>query len=281
MFPSPLVTTAWLADHLSEPALAVVDASWYLPAMQRDPRAEFLEGHIPGAVFWDIDALSEQGTTLPHMLPDRDLFVRQVGTLGIGNQDRVVVYDGSGINLSAPRVWWELRFAGHETVAVLDGGLGKWRAEGRPLESGPVTRAPSAFEPHWRPELVRSLSEVQEAIRAKSAQLLDARSAGRFAGTEPEPRPGIRSGHIPGAHNLPYADLVGADGTMRGPAELAQRFADAGIDVNRPVVTSCGSGLTACALALGLHLLGNRSAAVYDGSWTEWGAPDGPPVERG
>jgi len=281
LFPSPLVTTAWLADHLSEPALAVVDASWYLPAMQRDPRAEFLEGHIPGAVFWDIDALSEQGTTLPHMLPDRDLFVRQVGTLGIGNQDRVVVYDGSGINLSAPRVWWELRFAGHETVAVLDGGLGKWRAEGRPLASGPVTRAPSAFEPHWRPELVRSLSEVQEAIRAKSAQLLDARSAGRFAGTEPEPRPGIRSGHIPGAHNLPYADLVGADGTMRGPAELAQRFADAGIDVNRPVVTSCGSGLTACALALGLHLLGNRSAAVYDGSWTEWGAPDGPPVERG
>jgi len=249
--------------------------------MHRDPRAEFLAGHIPGAVFWDIDALSDQHTQLPHMLPDPPTLARSVGALGIGNADRVVVYDGSGTNLSAPRVWWMLRVCGHDAVSVLDGGIGAWRAEGRELGSGPSVRQPRSFRVEWRPELVRSLDAVQAIVGSGSAQLLDARSSGRFAGTEPEPRPGIRSGHIPGARSLPYPELVRADGRVLPDAELAERFRSAGIDLERPVVTSCGSGVTACALALGLHVLGKTDYAVYDGSWTEWGAPDGPPVERG
>jgi thiosulfate/3-mercaptopyruvate sulfurtransferase len=215
------------------------------------------------------------------MLPDPDTLGRLIGALGIGNQDRVVVYDGSGVNLSAARVWWTLRVAGHEAVAVLDGGLGKWRAEGRPLESGPSTRPARPFRVRWRPELVRSLPEVEAIVAQGTAQLLDARSAGRFAGTEPEPRPGIRSGHIPHARNLPFDTLVNRDGTLLPSDALAERFRAAGIDLSRPVVTSCGSGVTACALALGLHVLGRRDYAVYDGSWTEWGAPGGPPIEQG
>lgn len=249
--------------------------------MQRDPRAEFLAGHIPGAIFWDIDALSDQRTLLPHMLPDPETLARKIGELGIGNSDRVVVYDGSGTNLSAARVWWMLRVSGHDAVAVLDGGIGKWRAEGRPLASGTSQRPAQTFQVRWRPELVRSLGDVEAIVATGSAQLLDARSVGRFAGTEPEPRPGIRSGHIPGARNLPYPELVNPDGTLRPPEQLANRFQAAGIDIDRPVVTSCGSGVTACALVLGLHVLGKTNYAVYDGSWTEWGAPEGPPVERG
>lgn len=281
MFPSPLVRTGWLAGHLGEPDLAVVDASWYLAAMQRDPRAEFAAGHLPGAVFWDLDALSDQHTPLPHMLPDPVTLGRQIGALGIGDSDRVAVYDGSATNLSAARVWWMLRVCGHDAVSVLDGGIGKWRAEGRRLERGASPRPAREFRVRWRPELVRSLAEVQAIMAAGSAQLLDARSRGRFTGAEPEPRPGIRSGHIPGARNLPYPELVNPDGTLLPPAELAARFRAAGIDLDRPVVTSCGSGVTACALGLGLHVLGKTDYAVYDGSWTEWGAPDGPPVERG
>jgi thiosulfate/3-mercaptopyruvate sulfurtransferase len=281
VFPTPLVDSAWLGAHPGEPDLVVVDGSWYLPAMGRDARAEFRAGHIPGAVFWDIDALSDRHTALPHMLPDAQTLARDIGGLGIGNSDRIVVYDGSGTNLSAPRVWWMLRVAGHDAVAVLDGGIGKWRAEGRPLEAGDSRRPAQPFEVCWHPELVRSLGEVREIAETGSAQLLDARSSGRFAGTEPEPRAGIRSGHIPGARNLPFAELVAQDGTLLPLEELARRFAAAGIDLARPVVTSCGSGVTACALALGLHRLGRRDYAVYDGSWTEWGAPEGPPVERG
>jgi len=249
--------------------------------MQRDPRAEFLAGHIPGAIFWDIDALSDQHTPLPHMLPDPRTLGQGIGALGIGNTDRVVVYDGSGINLSAPRVWWMLRVCGHDAVSVLDGGIGKWRSDGRALESGPTARPARSFRVQWRPELVRSLEEVQGIVATGSAQLLDARSGGRFVGTEPEPRPGIRSGHVPGARSLPYAELVSPDGTLLPAVQLGRRFQAAGIDLDRPVVTSCGSGVTACALVLGLHVLGKTDYAVYDGSWTEWGAPDGPPVERG
>lgn len=281
MLPGPIVGTAWLAEHLGEPDLVVVDASWYLAAMQRDPRVEFLAGHIPGAVFWDIDALSDRHSSLPHMLPDPGTLAEGIGGLGIANTDRVVVYDGSGTNLSAARVWWMLRVAGHDAVSVLDGGIGKWRAEGRRLESGESARPTRSFRVQWRPELVRSLPEVEHIVGNRSAQLLDARSSGRFSGIEPEPRPGIRSGHIPGARSLPYPELVSPDGTLRPKAELAKRFQAAGIDLDRPVVTSCGSGVTACALVLGLHVLGKTDYAVYDGSWTEWGAPDGPPVERG
>lgn len=280
-FPTPVVPPDWLAEHLADPDLVVVDASWYLPSAQRDPRAEYGAAHLPGALFWDTDALSDQGTSLPHMLPDPVTLGRQIGELGIANDNQVVVYDGSGANLSAARVWWTLRVAGHGAIAVLDGGIGRWRAEGRPLVSGPVRRSPATFAVRWRPELVHSLEKVRANLEAKSWQVLDARSRGRFGGTEPEPRPGLRSGHIPGAQSLPFAELVDPGGSLLPRDELTRRFASAGIDLTRPIVTACGSGVTACALALGLHVLGHRDYAVYDGSWSEWGLPDGPPVETG
>jgi len=276
--PVPILPVAWLADHLHAPGLIIVDASWYLAAAERNAHAEYLAGHIPGARFWDVDALSEPNTSLPHMLPDPEILGRNIGGLGIGNDDRVVVYDGSGTNLSAARVWWTLRVAGHDAVSVLDGGLGRWRAEGHPVESGEVTRAPARFEVRWRAGLVASLDQVRRGLETGSIQVLDARSAGRFAGTEPEPRPGLRSGHMPGARNLPYPELVDREGRLLPRDELARRFAAAGADPIRPIVTSCGSGVTACALALGLHYLGRRDYSVYDGSWSEWGMPGGPPV---
>lgn len=278
--PQPLVTTAWLAGHLDDPDLLVVDASWYLPAMGRNPRAEYRAGHIPGAVFWDLDALSLQGTTLPHMLPDPATFARQAGRLGIGPDTGVVVYDGSGNNLSAARVWWELRLHGHDRVAVLDGGLGKWKVEGRPLEAGVVERLPTRFEARLRPDMVRSLDQVQAGLGGPT-QLVDARSPGRFAATEPEPRPGIRGGHIPGARNVPYPELVSEDGTLLPADQLRRRFEGAGVDLSRPAITSCGSGVSACAVALALTLAGQPDVAVYDGSWTEWGGRDDTPVETG
>jgi thiosulfate/3-mercaptopyruvate sulfurtransferase len=273
--PRPLVGTDWLASHLGEPDLVVVDASWYLAAMQRDPKTEYQERHIPSALFWDLDLLSDQRTALPHMLPDPDTFAREVGRLGIGDQDRIVVYDGSGANLSAPRVWWMFRVHGHDDVAVLDGGMVKWLAERRPVESGSMTRPVQTFNARFRPELVRTAAEVEASLGRPDEQLLDARSAARFAGTEPEPRPGLRSGHIPGAKNLPYAELVAPDGTLLPRDELIRKFEAAGIDLDRPVVTSCGSGVSACALALGLEVAGSRRYAVYDGSWAEWGLETG------
>jgi len=278
--PTPLVSTAWLAAQLGEPSLVVVDASWYLAAMQRDGRAEYRAGHLPGAVFWDLDALSDRTSDLPHMLPDPDTLARDIGGLGIGNRDRVVVYDGSGVNLSAARVWWTFRVAGHAAVAVLDGGLPRWRAEGRPLEAGEVTRPAVPYVGQYRPELVRSLEQLRDSLATGTVQVLDARSRGRFAGTEPEPRPGLRGGHIPGARNLPFLELVGPEGLLRSTEELGRLYRDAGIDLSRPVVTTCGSGATACALTLGLALLGVE-AAVYDASWSEWGRENGPPIEQG
>lgn len=279
--PAPLVSTEWLARHLGEPSLVVVDGSWYLPAMDRNPRAEYETGHIPGAVFWDLDELSDRESSLPHMLPSLPDLARGIGALGIGNDDRVVAYDGSGMNLSAARVWWTLRVAGHDRVAVLDGGLKRWRAEGRPLVPGRTRWDPKRFTVHPRPDLLRSLEETRAATTDGSTALLDARSRGRFAGTEPEPRPGLRGGHIPGARNLPIGELVATDGTLLPPEELRRRFTDAGLDLERPIIASCGSGVSACALALGLEVLGHRRHAVYDGSWSEWGKPDGPPIEPG
>jgi thiosulfate/3-mercaptopyruvate sulfurtransferase len=249
--------------------------------MARDPRQEFRTGHIPGAVFWDLDLLSDQRNPLPHMLPDPETLARQVGELGIGNEDTVVSYDGSGTNLSAARVWWMLRVLGHDRVAVLDGGFGKWVREGRPTESGEPQPNPASFRPAPRPELVRNLEEVRALLGSSTVTLLDARSAGRFEGGEPEPRAGLRSGHIPGAKNLPYTSLVAADGTVLPAAELRDRFRSAGVDLDHPVVVSCGSGVSACALALALELAGHRQHAVYDGSWTEWGGRTSTPVSNG
>jgi thiosulfate/3-mercaptopyruvate sulfurtransferase len=273
-----IVTTDWLARHLGEPDLRVVDGTWHMPHLGRDARAEFETAHIPGATFFDIDAIADRRTTLPHMLPSPDEFAAAVGGLGIGAGDRVVVYDVRGV-VSAARVWWTFRAFGHDAVAVLDGGLTKWRAEGRPVASGPATATRRAFTARPRPELVRDVEAMRANLDSHVAQVLDARSAGRFAGTEPEPRAGLRGGHIPGSLNLPYEALYGADGTLRLPHELRSAVTAAGVDLERPIITTCGSGVTASVLALALYLVGRPDVAVYDGSWSEWGARSDTPVE--
>ena len=278
-----LVSTEWLAAQLARKAsggsglrVRVVDASWHMPHLGRDPRREFEAAHIPGAVFFDIDAIADRSTSLPHMLPGPAQFARQVGDLGISNHDLVVVYDVRGV-VSAARVWWTFRAMGHNRVAVLDGGLRKWQAEGRPVEAGPARVAPARFRARLLRSIVRDLGQVRRNIDSRAEQTLDARSRGRFAGTEPEPRAGLRGGHIPGSLNLPYDELYRPDGTLLPPDGLRQAFAAAGVDLKRPVTTTCGSGVTASVLALGLHLIGHKKVAVYDGSWTEWaGHPDTP-----
>jgi thiosulfate/3-mercaptopyruvate sulfurtransferase len=273
-----LVTTDWLAKHLGETDLRVVDGTWHMPQLGRDARAEFEAAHVPGAVFFDIDAIADRATALPHMLPGTAEFAAAVGGLGIGRGDRVVVYDVRGV-VSAARVWWTFRAFGHDAVGVLDGGLKTWRAEGRPVESGPVTTRRRVFDARLRPELVRDLAAMRANLDSHHAQVLDARSAGRFAGTEPEPRAGLRGGHIPGSLNLPYETLYRADGTLRPPDELEAAITGAGIDLARPIVTTCGSGVTASVLALALCRVGRPDVAVYDGSWSEWGARSDTPVE--
>lgn len=274
----PLVPTEWLAKQLGAPDLRVLDGSWHMPQLKRDPRAEFAQAHIPGAVFFDIDAIADHATDLPHMLPDAATFERAVGALGIGSGDRVVVYDVRGV-ISAARVWWTFRAFGHDAVAVLDGGLRRWRADGRPVESGAPATSPRTFKAVFRPELVRDLNAMRANLERRDAQVLDARSAGRFAGTEPEPRAGLRGGHIPGSLNLPYDTLYREDGTLKPSAELRAAFQAAGLDLARPVVTTCGSGVTASVLALALYLVGRRDVAVYDGSWSEWGGAPDTPIE--
>ena len=274
-----LVSTAWLADHLGDPDLRIVDATWYMPNVARTGRQDYTERHIPGAVFWDIDAIADKNTKLPHMLPDAERFAHLMGQLGIGNDTQVVTYDATGVSSAAARAWWTLRAFGHDKVAVLDGGLPKWLAEARPVTPDETKVQPKKFVSRFRPDLVRALEEVRTNIVGRAEQVLDARSAGRFAGTEAEPRPGLRSGHIPGSLSLPHTELWDPKTkTMLPPAELARKFAAANIDVRRPVVASCGSGVTACVLALGVKLL-DGDAAVYDGSWTEWGGRADTPVE--
>jgi thiosulfate/3-mercaptopyruvate sulfurtransferase len=272
------VAADWLADNLASPDLVVIDGSWYLPDDKRDPHAEYLAGHIPGAVFFDIDAIADHASPLPHMLPDPVAFSSAMRKLGIGDGMRAVVYDGAGL-FSAPRVWWTLRAFGMHEVAVLEGGLPKWKTEDRPLEEGPVQRQPRHFTARFDHGAVASLADVQRLLE-QGGQLVDARSAPRFAGEEPEPRPGLRAGHIPGSKNLPWRDII-AEGRLLPPDALAKKFAAAEIDTARPLTTTCGSGLSAAILSLALESLGRRSTPVYDGSWTEWGGRKDLPVETG
>jgi len=278
--PAALVTTEWLAARLGQPGLRIVDGTWHMPQLGRDARAEFREAHLPGAVFFDIDAIADRTRGLPHMLPGAAQFARQVGAaLGIGPDDLVVAYDTRGV-VSAARVWWTFRAMGHARVAVLDGGLPRWRAAGRPVEGGEPAPAPRRYRARPRPALVRSLAQMRANLGTRREQVLDARSAGRFAGTEPEPRAGLRGGHIPNSLNLPYDTLYRPDGTLLPPDELERRFRASGLDLGRPGATTCGSGVTASVLALGLHVLGKKTVAVYDGSWSEWGGRADTPVER-
>ena len=275
-----LVSTEWLASRLGAPGLRVVDGSWYLPGNGRDAAAEYIAGHIPGAVFFDLDASSDRSSPLPHMLPTAEAFAERMASLGLRDSDQLVVYDGSGVNLSAARVWWTFRTFGHQRVAVLDGGIGKWRREGRPLEPGPVHLPPGHVTARLNSASVRDLAAVRANISQRTEQLVDVRPAGRFNGDEPEPRPGIRGGHVPGSKNLPFNELVAADGTMLPPADLRRRIEAAGVDLYQPIVATCGSGTSACALVLALDVLG-RPAGVYDGAWTEWGGRSDTPVETG
>ncbi len=278
--PRTLVSTDWLAAHLKDPDLRVIDASWYLPAMGRDGRAEYDEGHIPGARYFDINEIADTRSGLPHMAPPVEKFISRMRAMGIGDGHQVVVYDGAGI-FSAPRVWWTFRLMGKMDVAVLDGGFPKWLAEGREVEDMPPVLRDRHITVQRQAGLVKDVTQVAQAAKLGDHSIVDARSAGRFRGEEPEPRPGLRAGHIPGSANLPFGNLLNADGTMRPIAQLRAAFDAAGVDLARPVITTCGSGVSAAILSLALERMGHRNHALYDGSWAEWGMYDDLAVEKG
>ena len=273
-----LVSTERLAAELSAPDLVVVDGSWYLPAQNRDGRAEYEAGHIPGAVFFDIDAISDKSSRLPHMLPGPEEFARAVGALGIGDGKRIVVYDGAGL-FSAPRVWWTFRTFGARDVAILDGGAPKWKCEGRPWTDEPSRIRPATFTPRLDHGAIAGMADVDRALGA-GVQVVDARSAERFRGEAPEPRPGLSSGHIPGSLSLPSVRLI-EDGRLKSREELARAFADAGVDPDKPVMTTCGSGVSAAIITLALESFGRTGKGLYDGSWSEWASTPGRPIGTG
>ncbi|MFO1033107.1 MAG: 3-mercaptopyruvate sulfurtransferase [Hyphomicrobiales bacterium] len=278
--PGNRVSAGWLAAHLSDPDLVILDASWHLPTAGRNAKAEFAQKRIPGARFFDIDATSDKTSKLPHMLPAADDFARDAGALGIGNGSKVVCYDSVGL-FSAARCWWTFKAFGHDAVAVLDGGLPAWEKAGGPLETdSAASPAPASFKAHLRAGMVKSMDQVAEGLRTGAFQVADARSGSRFRGEEQEPRPGVRPGHMPGARNVHYASLLGPDGSLKPQKDLEQAFTSSGIDLEKPVVTSCGSGVTAAILTLALTELGVKDHALYDGSWTEWGASTQPVAVR-
>ncbi len=277
---NPLVTTEWLAAEMGKTDIRVIDATSFLAAHGRDPRAEFESAHIPGAVFFDIEEVSDLASALPHMLPPPEKFASRMQALGLGDGSRIIVYDNSPLR-SAARVWWMLTLFGAHEVAILDGGFAKWQAEGRGVESGkPIVRH-RHFTVWADKSLVRDQKQMTENLRTKAEQVIDARSAGRFTATEPEPRAGLRGGHIPGSKNLPFDRLFNEDGTYKPVEAIRTLFAEAGIDPAKPLVATCGSGITAAVLAFAAALLGHRKVAIYDGSWTEWGASATNPVVNG
>ncbi len=278
--PKTLVSTEWLAAHLGDPDLRVLDGSWYMPDSGRDARAEYEAGHIPGARYFHIHEIDDQRSSLPHMAPPPEKFISRMRALGVGDGHQVVVYDGMGI-FSAARVWWLFKLMGKTDVAVLDGGLPKWKAENHPLEDMPPVVRDRHITVQRQSHLVRDVAQVAAASKLKDWQILDARAAARFRGEVPEPRPGLRAGHIPGSMNLPFMELLNADGTMKDLPALQAAFEGAGIDLARPVITTCGSGVTAAVLSLALERLGHNRHALYDGSWSEWGMYPDLAVEKG
>lgn len=276
--PSLIVSTEWLAEHLDSPDIRIVDGSWYLPNAGRDAKAEYQAEHIPGAVFFDIEDICDDTSNVPNMLPRPEKFASRMRKMGLGDGNRIIVYDGAGM-FTAARVWWMFQVMGHTDVAVLDGGLPKWRAEGRPLSDMPPVPTERHFTARLNNFLVRDLDQVRKNIDSCNELVVDARSASRFDGTDPEPREGMRSGHIPGAVNVPFNNLLNQDGTFKAKDDLRAIFESAGVSAEKPVVASCGSGVTACVVYLALQMLGHRHLSVYDGSWSEWGMHPDTPIE--
>lgn len=276
----PLVSTAWLADHLGAPDVRIVDASWYFPQEEKNPLEQFKLAHIPGAVFFDIDEIADETSNLPHMLPSPVKFASRVRKLGLGDGSRMVIYDQLGLR-SAARVWWTFRAMGHEDVVVLDGGLPKWIAEGRAIDDGPPQPRERHFTVRYSSDLVRDVNQVKRALSTGKEQLVDARPAGRFTGETPEPRAGLRGGHMPGARSVPASEILAPDGTMKSAEQLKALFEAAGVDLGKPIITTCGSGITAAMLSLALARAGKDRVPVYDGSWTEWGGREDTDVVMG